>query len=324
VSAETAHLIDKQVSGVHRKLYASTLNILDQSVGHIKDALEDVGMLDNTYIVFASDNGGCYLGGGRNAPLRGNKATMLEGGTKVDAFMYSPLFKDNFAGTKYNGLMHVSDWFPTILNMVGVDFQEREGFELDGVSQIDGFQGEKKRPRIYMLYNSYTNVANVEFDMWTNGPFAIRNEQYKLVHYFNSDTYAGYQLFEETLEDDQLWTSKTKECKSVTSFNGEFTYALYDLVNDPYETNNLYDSTDEEIVTAKNELYELMQAYNDGAALDVVDMMEESAVSKKKWQAAGDYVVPWTDVETKLGKQLDSTGATYPSFCGSSSEFLTQ
>ena len=36
-------------------------------------------MMENTYFIFASDNGGCYLGGGKNAPLRGNKATLLEG-----------------------------------------------------------------------------------------------------------------------------------------------------------------------------------------------------------------------------------------------------
>ena len=75
--------LDAQVTGTHRRFYAATLNMLDSAVGRVKDALEEKGMLDNTYIIFASDNGGCYLGGGKNAPLRGNKATLLEGGTKV-------------------------------------------------------------------------------------------------------------------------------------------------------------------------------------------------------------------------------------------------
>lgn len=54
-----------------------------------------------------SDNGGCVFGGGRNGPLRGFKATLFEGGTKVDAFVYSPLLTAAQQGTEYNNLMHV-------------------------------------------------------------------------------------------------------------------------------------------------------------------------------------------------------------------------
>ena len=47
-------------------------------------------MLPRTYIIFASDNGGCYLGGGKNAPLRGTKATILEGLTRWQLHVYVP------------------------------------------------------------------------------------------------------------------------------------------------------------------------------------------------------------------------------------------
>ena len=56
------------------------------------------------------------MGGGKNGPLRGTKATLFEGGTKVDAFVYSPLFTSAQQGSEYSNLMHVSDWFPTILD----------------------------------------------------------------------------------------------------------------------------------------------------------------------------------------------------------------
>ena len=71
----------------------------------------------------SSDNGGCYLGGGKNGPLRGTKATLLEGGTKVDAFVYSPILDGlGVTGRAVSDLFHVSDWFPTILDMAGISY----------------------------------------------------------------------------------------------------------------------------------------------------------------------------------------------------------
>ena len=128
--------------GTKRTEYAYALSILDQAVGAIVSTLERLDMMDNTYLIFASDNGGvpphhtkphhapshyiflsttystyqssqthllgCYSAGGKNGPLRGTKGTLLEGGTKVDAFVYSPTLLDrSVQGTTYSRLMHV-------------------------------------------------------------------------------------------------------------------------------------------------------------------------------------------------------------------------
>ena len=149
--------------GTKRTEYAYALSILDQAVGAIVSTLERLEMMDNTYLIFASDNGGrslphivllhpvnalgqyiiltshplsihplilyplnppflrpltptpppplgCYSAGGKNGPLRGTKGTLLEGGTKVDAFVYSPSLLDrSVQGTTYARLMHVSN-----------------------------------------------------------------------------------------------------------------------------------------------------------------------------------------------------------------------
>ena len=136
--------------------------------------------MDNTYFIFASDNGGCYSAGGKNGPFRGTKGTIFEGGTKVDAFVYSPLLKESQQGKVYEGLMHVTDWFPTILDMASVPYTPRSGFDLDGVSHVDAWDTNVPA-RTEMLYNSVHNVKNKGFDVMTNGWFAVRNEQYKLV-----------------------------------------------------------------------------------------------------------------------------------------------
>ena len=67
-------------------------------------ALETKGVIDNTYLIFTSDNGGCPNGGGRNTPLRGIKGSLFEGGSKVDAFMYSGSFTSTLRGSTYLGI----------------------------------------------------------------------------------------------------------------------------------------------------------------------------------------------------------------------------
>lgn len=77
----------------HRqRVYAAMMRAVDRSVGDIMDALEEEGIADNTIIVFSSDNGGAgYIGiPDVNAPYRGWKLTLFEGGIKVPMFMRWP------------------------------------------------------------------------------------------------------------------------------------------------------------------------------------------------------------------------------------------
>jgi arylsulfatase A-like enzyme len=72
-------LIVANISGKNRQQYAMSLSLLDHAVHKIYDTLDALGQVDNTYFVFASDNGGCYEAGGRNGELRGSKGTYFEG-----------------------------------------------------------------------------------------------------------------------------------------------------------------------------------------------------------------------------------------------------
>ena len=68
----------------------------------------------------------------------GGKATVYEGGVRVPGFIYGP--KHLFAQKlEYNGLFHVSDFYPTILDMVGKDYfiYENKRRIMDGISQYD-------------------------------------------------------------------------------------------------------------------------------------------------------------------------------------------
>jgi arylsulfatase A-like enzyme len=89
----------------------------------------------------------------------------------VDAFVYSPLLGD-LSGRVYQGLMHVSDWFPTILDMLNIIYEPESGYSLDGISQYSGWKNSSTTllsgPRQHMLYNWYSSDSG-------SSSFAVRN-----------------------------------------------------------------------------------------------------------------------------------------------------
>ena len=106
----------------------------------MKRIVQTASELDReTIIIFQSDNGGgalAYSGkldGPRacNYPYRGYKNTLYEGGTLSPAFVYST--KRQFASKQVNSIVHITDWFPTILNFA--KYKGTMPRNLDGVDQ---------------------------------------------------------------------------------------------------------------------------------------------------------------------------------------------
>ncbi|ELU02545.1 hypothetical protein CAPTEDRAFT_109345 [Capitella teleta] len=131
-----------------RRKYLGLVSGLDRMVGGIVDGLKRNGLMNNTYIIFVSDNG-ADPEEGLNDPFRGGKGSLFEGGTKSASFIYSPLL--NKAGYENNGLMHITDWMPTILKLAGGSIPEGE--QLDGIDQSDMVKNGKASQRKKMVYS---------------------------------------------------------------------------------------------------------------------------------------------------------------------------
>lgn len=295
--------VNTDIVGRMHQEYVKSLYLLDSSIGQIKSKLEETGLMDNTYIVFISDNGGCYLGGGKNGPLRGSKGSLFEGGVKVDSWIYSPLLQTT--GTVYHGLMHISDWFPTMLSLASIDYTPDNDNLLDGVNQVPGWMGGGGQ-RTTMLYNYYTALEDYDFDIWYNGSFAVRDEKYKLLHTYEDPKYSLWYESEDLVDnDDEI--SAVDGC-AQQFLAGSFKYYLFDLENDPYETTNLYYEQTKDVSDAKTKLYALLPHYELRARTKVSISFNSKA--KRVWQEAGNYILPWATTNLK-----NDAGKSYPSYC---------
>ncbi|OWF37333.1 arylsulfatase B-like [Mizuhopecten yessoensis] len=150
----------------NRRTFTGMVNAMDESFGNITNALKTGGYWDNLLIIFTSDNGGSVTDGGNNWPLRGNKGTLWEGGTRVPGFVYSPSLLSK-TGYTISEMIHAVDWFPTMLKAAGGITDPH----MDGVSQWEMLQNGTSSARTEFVYN----IDDIK------GNAAIRVGDYKLI-----------------------------------------------------------------------------------------------------------------------------------------------
>ena len=149
-----------KIDDPHRRDFASMTIILDNAMKKIVGDAKAHGFYDDAILVVASDNGGCPYSGGYNYPLRGAKQYLFEGGIRVNAFVHSPnLIPDHARGRHYEGMVHVSDWLPTLLYGVADVSPDALDRALDGVDHWkhmvspELFASADKYPRQEILHN---------------------------------------------------------------------------------------------------------------------------------------------------------------------------
>ena len=107
---------------------------MDRAIGRVVETLQKSNMWENTIIVFANDNGGRTTISS-NFPFRRAKASTLEGGIRVPAFIHSNLLPESRRGERTDNLMDMTDWLPTLLTMSQCKAQPLADKPLDGIDQ---------------------------------------------------------------------------------------------------------------------------------------------------------------------------------------------
>lgn len=178
--------------------YAAMIESMDDAVGTLLDTLDRLQIADNTIIVFASDNGGNMYNevdgttATSNAPLRGGKATMYEGGVRGPAIVVQPgVVKPN---TRSDEVIQSSDFYPTLLDLLSIDARPDQTF--DGVSIVPALQGKAlQRDAIFTYFPHSPPVPE-----WMPPAVSVHQDDWKLIRIFHGDEGGKhrYKLFHLT------------------------------------------------------------------------------------------------------------------------------
>jgi arylsulfatase A-like enzyme len=178
--------------------YAATVAALDQNIGRLWALIEALGISDQTYLLFTSDNGATHP---YNAPLRGGKGELYEGGIRVPAFVIGPRVR---AGTICDDPISSIDVLPTFAELAGVDHGE-----VDGVSLVQAFtgQGRLQREALYWHFPCYVGRGTPAS--------AIRRGDWKLIEFFESQSVQLYNLADDPGETRDLSVSATERAQEL-------------------------------------------------------------------------------------------------------------
>ena len=185
--------------GQKSPVYGGMLSRLDDRVGRVLALLDELKLSDHTLVIFSSDNGG--VGGYRregieaqditdNAPLRGGKGMLYEGGVRVPFIFRWPghIAPGSTCATPINSV----DLYPTLLELARAP--RPKGYVLDGTSYLGLLRGKPagERPPLYWHFPGYLGAGGHTWRTLPGG--AIRDGDWKLIEFFEDGRTELYNL----------------------------------------------------------------------------------------------------------------------------------
>ena len=226
--------------GVNNPIYAAMVEHVDESVGRMMQELKELGLDDNTLVVFFSDNGGLSERFDRadgvvattNAPLRDEKGTLYEGGIRVPMMVRWP--GTITAGVDAEVNASSVDLYPTFLDAAGI--QPAQGQMLDGISLMPAFRQESTIDRpIFFHYPHYHHSTPAG---------AVRLGEFKLIEFYDGSPVELYNLAEDLGEKINLAEEnpeKVSELQALLASWRESAAADMPVENPEFDANRRYE-----------------------------------------------------------------------------------
>jgi len=183
--------------------YAGMVQSVDESVGRVMAKLEELGLEQNTIVIFMSDNGGLSTvsreGPTCNLPLRAGKGWLYEGGIREPMLIKWPGTVE--PGGVCDEVVASTDFYPTMLEMAGLPPRPEQ--HIDGLSLVPLLKrtGTLQRDAIYWHYPHYHGSGN-------RPSGAVRAGNYKLIEWYENEQVELYDLRDDLSEQKDLATAK--------------------------------------------------------------------------------------------------------------------
>jgi arylsulfatase len=160
-------------------IYGSGMIELDRQVEAILRKIDDLGIRDNTIVIFTTDNGAmsAWWPDGGTTPFRSEKATTWEGGVRVPLLIRWPAAIK--PGTVSNGIQTHMDLFTTLAHAAGVedvraDLLKSHKVKIDGIDNLSHWRGETASNRDYVIMYNENELTAMRFGPWKTH-FKTRN-----------------------------------------------------------------------------------------------------------------------------------------------------
>lgn len=189
-------------------VYAAMVESVDQGVGRLLSTLEELGLDENTVVIFTSDNGG-FAKATNHAPLRGNKGAYYEGGIRVPVIIKWPGVTE--PGSVSAVPVTSTDFYATCLEAAGLE--ARPGQHRDGLSLRPLLAGDEVLPReaLFWHYPHYNrHPSSVPSSV-------IRKGDWKLIEAFDPASVELYHLGKDLSETENLTESEPEKLTELRS-----------------------------------------------------------------------------------------------------------
>ncbi len=189
-------------------VYAGMVEAMDLAVGKVLAKLDELGLSENTLVIFTSDNGGLSTSEGwptSNLPLRGGKGWMYEGGIREPLLIRWPTVIQ--AGSTIDTPVSSPDFFPTLLDVAGKPPQPNQ--VLDGASLLPVLKGGKVAERsLFWHYPHYGNQGGAP-------SAAVRRGDWKLIEWQEDNRLELFNLANDIGEATDLAAQEPQRVASL-------------------------------------------------------------------------------------------------------------